>query len=71
MRFLFSLIQYLPDRIFQVPECQNELFFRLSRSAFCLDGRSGHETCVREGNHFIANRRPEEFDRAVLDFLRS
>ena len=24
-----------------------------------------------KGNHFIANRRPEEFNRAVLDFLRS
>ncbi len=24
-----------------------------------------------KGNHFIANRRPSEFNRAVLNFLRS
>lgn len=24
-----------------------------------------------KGDHFIANRRPAEFNRAVLDFLRS
>ncbi len=32
-------------------------------------GIPGAELVFLKGNHFVANRRPEEFNRAVLDFL--